>query len=226
MGQMMSLLHKGAAWVRGDQNSDVVIGNSKLGTFVLHVMNLNDKGQSTYDQILRAEQGGGAFLPIQGNKVGLQKRIRPQTNDQAAYAKNFTEQLAAGNLSKLVEVEKLGRISWEIPRGFPKLGEAGAATALREAQEETQSEVTESSNLGFVCDNTAFSPHLTEMRFGKIDPSKKPKDKPDPNEKLLSGVVYYDFKGMNELIAKGELYCAYTLSAIGLWLIKNATIKT
>ena len=205
----MSAVGKTAGWTRrGDSQ---VIANEKLGAYVLHVM-WCDGDTILWDQILRAERGGGVFLPVdKDGKIGLQKQFRPQTRDMKAWQENFPK----------MDVSSLGRESWEIPRGFAKAGESTKEAALREAQEETQSVVVSASNLGDVCDNTAFSPHLTGMQIGTIDMTRKPADQPDPNEKLLAPVTFFTLAELKQMVARGEIYDGYTLSALGLYFIQK-----
>ncbi|MCX6714652.1 MAG: NUDIX hydrolase [Candidatus Uhrbacteria bacterium] len=203
----MAAAGKKPGWKR--REGAEVITNDQLGATVLHVVVCNDDA-ILWDQILRCEIGGGVFLPVDDQqRIGLQKQWRPQTKDQAAWKAEYPN----------IDVSKLGRDSWEIPRGFAKVGETGADAAVREAQEETESVVVASTVLGDVCDNTALSPHMTAIQIGKIDPSKKPKDKPDVNEKMLAPLTFFTLKEIKQMVARGEIYDAYTLAALGLYYI-------
>ena len=200
---------KKPGWARRDDSQVIANENPNIDTRVLHVM-WTDGDAVLYDQILRCERGGGVFLPVDTDgRVGLQKISRPQTPDMDVWQKNYPN----------IDVGSLGRESWELPRGFAKVGETGADTAKREAQEETQSVVVAAVKLGDVCDNTAFSPHMTAIQVGTIDQSKKPADKPDPNEKILTPVKFFTIKGLKQMVARGEIYDGYTLSALGLYFI-------
>lgn len=201
---------KTPGWERGEGNH--VIANKKFGVEVVHVMWVDGKGKIQYDQILRAEPGGGVFLPIDNRgRVGLQQQWRPQTCDQKEWSRRFPD----------IDLASIGRVSYEIPRGAAKLGESGESAARREAQEETQSQVVSARKLGLVNDNTAFSPHFTFVSWGRIDPSRKPADKPDPNEKLVKGVEFFTRRELAELQRDGKLYDAYTLSALGAFWLQN-----
>lgn len=196
---------------KGDDAQVIANENPNIDTRVLHVM-WCDGDNILYDQILRCERGGGVFLPIdKDRKIGLLKQWRPQTPDMNAWQASYPD----------IDVGTLGRESWELPRGFAKAGESTADTAKREAQEETQSVVVSASNLGDVCDNTAFSPHLTGVQIGTIDLSKKPTDKPDPNEKLLAPVTFFTIEELKTMVGRGEIYDGYTLAALGLYFIQK-----
>lgn len=201
---------KTPGWERGE--GDLIVAQKKLGVYVFHVMWTDENGKVLYDQILRAELGGGVFLPVDAQgRIGLQKQMRPQTRDQEKYAKKFPK----------VDFSELGRESYELPRGFANVGESGARAARREAREETQSQIVTSEDLGMVCDNTVFSPHFTCVAWGELDPSRKPADRPDPNEKLLKGLQFFSRRDLARLQREGKLYCAYTLSAIMAFYLQN-----
>lgn len=208
--EKMAAQGKVAGWQRGE-GSDIV-ANRKFGVEVVHVMWVDEKDNILYDQILRAEPGGGVFLPVdERGRIGLQQQWRPQTNDQKEWSKRFPS----------MDLREIGRVSYELPRGAAKVGESGESAARREAQEETQSQVTSSRRLGLVCDNTAFSPHFTFVAWGKIDPSRKPADKPDPNEKILKGLEFFSRPELARLQREGKLYDAYTLSALAALYLQH-----
>ncbi|HPN96528.1 MAG TPA: NUDIX domain-containing protein [Candidatus Moranbacteria bacterium] len=194
-----------AGWKPGD---DSVIENPKLGCKVVHVMWVSPEGDKVlYDQAIRAEKGGGVFLPVdEKGRVGLKKVWRPQTNDQEAYARNFPN----------INLSELGRFSYEIPRGFPKMRESGHEAAIREAKEETESVVVSARNLGRFCDNTAFSPHLTDFVVGQIDMSRSSGLTADQNDQLMKGVEWFTWEELIELRKEGKLYCCFTLSALAI----------
>lgn len=201
--EIFSQTGKTPGWERGEDN--LIIAQRKLGVYVYHVMWIDENGKVLYDQILRAESGGGVFLPLdESGRIGLIKQWRPQTRDPEKYAKRFPE----------IDFSELGRESWEVPRGFANTGESGARAARREAREETQSQIVTSEDLGIVCDNTAFSPHFTFLAWGELDPSRKPADKPDPNEKLLKGLQFFSRRELAGLQRSGKLYCQFTLSIL------------
>lgn len=206
----MAAAGKKPGWARGEGANVFANASPAIDTHVIHVM-VCDDDKVLYDQIIRCERGGGVFLPLdQAGRVGLVKQWRPQTRDMKDWQATYPN----------IYPGKLGRESWELPRGFAKVGESGAETAVREAQEETQSSVTSARKLGDVCDNTAFSPHLTGVQIGSVDPTKKPADKPDPNEKLLAPLTFFTPKELKELMRAGQLYDGYTLSALGLYYLE------
>ena len=177
---------------------------------VLHVI-LERDGKPQNDQILRVEQGPGCFVPLSaGGKIGLvQHEFRPQVRDKDAHLRLWPY----NNIASLTEL--VGRSSWEIPRGYAKTDESGETTAKREAEEETGSTVTAQVELGYVCGNTAIEPHFMAVVAGLVDQNRVGQPG-DPNERLLSGLTFFDRDGIDTLIGNGELYCGVTLSALRL----------
>lgn len=209
--EAMKRAGKKPGWVKREGAHVIANSNPSIETHVMHVM-WCDGDNVLYDQILRCERGGGVFLPVDlEGRIGLQKQWRPQTQNMNVWQKNYP----------LMDIDSLGRESWEIPRGFAKAGETPAETAVRETQEETDSVVVSTSYLGDVCDNTAFSPHFTAIQVGMIDPSRKPADKADVNEKLMSPVKFFTIAEINQMIARTEIYDGYTLAALGLYLLSK-----
>ena len=199
---------KEPGWTVHGGESNVVIEQPKLGVVVERVMWMNGN-EVAYDQILRAEKGGGVSLPVdEQGRVGLVKYWRPQTTDQNAWAESFPH----------FNVEELGRESYELPRGFAKMGKDtdGIDTADVEAEEETGSKVTSSEHLAYVCDNTASSPHMTQVKLMTIDTTVPSGRNPDPNEGILSKLEYFSLVELNDLEDRGLLYCCYTNTAISI----------
>ncbi|MBI4458215.1 NUDIX domain-containing protein [Candidatus Uhrbacteria bacterium] len=189
-----------------------LIGNSKLGSHVARVMWVNEKDEPLYDQIVRIERGGAVFLPVDArNRIGLQKNWRPQTRDQEKFAKEYPR----------VDWSEVGRESWELLGGFSNAEESALKTAARETQEESGSQVVSIEDLGPICDNRAFSVHLGRMTWGRIDPTKKPADRPDPYEKKLSAVRFFTLAELRSLLEEDKLYDSFTLSALGALFLRH-----
>lgn len=208
-----------SGWQRGD--GDMVFGNPKFA-LVQHVVWCEEDDTAPngrkvlFDQILRCEAGGGVSVVVdEEGRIGLMQAFRPQTNDQVAWSQAWPE----------VDLSGLGRASWELPRGFAKVdergAESGADAALRETEEETQSVVVSSQDLGYVCDNTSSSPQLTVMKLVRIDLTRKPHVEQDPNEKFLSPLTFFDREGLTKLVKSGDLYCAFTLAGIAKYMMLN-----
>lgn len=205
-------------WKRGE--GDMVFGNPKAA-LIYHVVWVEEDPTAPggfkilYDQILRCEAGGGMSVVIdEQGRIGLMQAFRPQTKDQEAWRKAWPN----------VDVSKLGRPSWELPRGFAKVDESGAESgteaARRETEEETQSIVTTSRSIGYVCDNTASAPHLTAMQIATVDQSRRPQVAADPNEKFLAPLTWFTREQIRDMVRSGEIYCGYTLSGIAKWLLE------
>lgn len=191
-------------WSR--RNDSRVIENTEKRITVDHMAWINSNGEPVYDQILRAEAGGGVFLPYdERGRVGLIEVLRPQTPDPERWRKRFPS----------YNPEELGRQSLEIPRGMCESTDQDShQTAVREAEEETGKVVTQIEKLGYITDNTTFSPHMTALTIGKVDMGRKSTAKPDPNEEFTKGLVFYTCSEVAQFVNKGNLYCGMTLAAI------------
>ncbi len=200
-----------ANWQSGAPGSSVVIFSVRPAVQVIHVMRLAD-GSPVYDQILLAEQGGGIFLPYDpaSGRVGLVLQQRGQTPDQTDYAGSWPN----------IDVTRLGRQSWELPRGFAEVEDtSGGDTATREGEEETGHAVLDSWYLNQLNGNTTFNPHQTALQAGTIDPNQlRPGD---PNERLLRGLTWFSLEQLNQLRAEGDLYCAQTLAGIMCFMLAH-----
>ncbi len=186
-----------------------LLGNPALGVYLVHAIRMMPDGKTPmYDHYMRFERSGGVFLPFDNKgRVGLLPVPRPTTRDPEAWNKAFDEKPPRFDYSLL------GRISWEAPRGFGKKGETGSQTTVREAVEEMQGTVIREFDGGWLVDNTTFCPHMTKVSFGLVDTARAPL----PKDKLEADIVkakYYNLDEIDELEECGDLYDAFTLSAL------------
>jgi 8-oxo-dGTP pyrophosphatase MutT (NUDIX family) len=195
----------------------MLLDQPKIGMSVLHVTWLNDDAVVMYDQLLVCERGGGVFIPIDttNRRIGLVKAWRPVTTSQERWLADWPD----------IDPTALGRVSYELPRGMASVSDAsGDAAAVREAEEETGSAVISSKSLCFVNSNTALNPHMTAVAYGHIDINKRGRYAADPNEQILGKLTFFDRDGLNELMHRGDLFCALTLGALGALLLESPTI--
>lgn len=185
-----------------------VLENPRLGVYLVRVA-LMDGERILYDQVLRAERGGGVFVPIDGRgRVGLQPVWRPQAREPERYTASLPD----------VDLAGLGRISYEVPRGFSERGEPSERAAAREAAEETRGRVVEVQALGPICDNTAFSPHLSVATWGSMDLSDAA-GVDEPSEGILGRIAFFSRRELLALQREGKLYDGLTLAALALlWM--------
>lgn len=190
------------------QDEHGLLQHPRIGFRLLRVMLLDD-GRVLYDQVLFAERGGGVFVPVDGQgRIGLQRMWRPQARDQERYAAAFPD----------VDPSQLGRVSYEVPRGFGERGETGKGAAVREAEEETRGRASEPEPLGPICNNTAFCPHSATAVWGRIDLAEAGPAE-DAREAILAGLSFFSRRGLLELQREGQLYDGFTLAALALlWM--------
>jgi len=206
----------------GWQPSDrYVIVNPQFGG-VMHVAVCDDEGTPMYDQILHCEAGGGVGLVVHetdhGTLFGLQKVFRPQVKDEGA----FREWREAFPDITPEMIRELGRPSYETPRGFAEHFESAKdSVAIREVEEETGHPVIEVEDRPFVVANTAFDPHLTELKRVRIDPERASGRVPDEAESTLSNIRFYNLDEIYDLRGERLLYDCFTLSALGDYFITH-----
>lgn len=189
-----------------------VLGHAGLATYVFRVLRVRDDGSVRYDGIARAEAGGGLFLPVDGRgRIGLIKSWRMQTQDVEAFEKSYPR----------IDWERVGRESYEIPGGFSHAGEKGTDAAVREAGEETGGKVHDVIRLGHMCDNRAFSVHLSTVMAGRVDLEARASNAPDPHEQLLGKLEFFTLDEIAALQREGKLYCALTLAAIAMVVLQK-----
>jgi ADP-ribose pyrophosphatase YjhB (NUDIX family) len=185
-----------------------VLAHAALGVYLVRVAAM-DGERPLYDTVLRAERGGGVFVPVDGaGRVGLLRIWRPQARDREGYLASFPR----------IDLAKLGRISYEVPRGYGERGEPDERTAAREAEEETGGRVVDSHPLGAVCDNTAFCPHVCAVMWGRVEVAAGARAA-DPGEGIAEGLSFFTRPELAALQREGKLYDGFTLSALAmLWL--------
>jgi ADP-ribose pyrophosphatase YjhB (NUDIX family) len=206
--QKMTDAKKRPQWKRRDDK--LVLFNKKLGVYIKHVM-LEKNGTIEHDRILRAEQGGGVCLILDDkNRIYLQMQRRFQTRNQEKWSKKFPH----------YDPTALGRESWEIPRGFAKQGETAYQAAKREGGEESGLTLRIREELGYICDNNTFSPHLTAVAWCEKDPAERTARTSDPCEQIERR-CFFTLKELAELQQKGKVYDAMTLSAVAMLLLRH-----
>lgn len=183
---------------------DVLLVNPKLGKLI-RVAVCKDDGTPVYDQFLHAEPVGAVTIPVNSKgEIGFITQQR-WTADPTLYDFETIED----------NLDIVGMPSIELPRGFPINGEASEQTATREGAEEIGSPVTSVKKLGVVTPNTAFNPHQVPVYWASIDEAFQGEIPGDVNEKILA-VNWFSLEELRSKIASGEIYCGFTLAALGL----------
>lgn len=173
-----------------------------------------ETGARRWVQILRAEKGGALTLLVDPDgRIGLSRVERPVTRDQNAWAAAWPK----------LRLDTLGRISWELTRGFAAPEDMTPSdTAFREAKAEggvVSGAIVEFGFLGWSNDNTSSSPHQTTDMWAMVNPAWLADPTPDPNEGIIGSVQWFTLEELDELRRSGDLFCNYTLGAIALWMI-------
>lgn len=194
-------------WNKGE--GDVLLVHPKLGKLI-QVAVCDTAGKPIYDQFIHAEPIGAVTIPVNSKgEIGLIGALR-WTANPARYDFETIEN----------HLDILGMVSVEFPRGFPHKGEAPATTAMREGGEELGSPIISVEKLGVVTPNTTFHPHQIPVYLARVDETFVGDIPGDVNERVLA-VDYVSSEVLRDKIARGEIYCGFTLAAIGLALALN-----
>jgi hypothetical protein len=206
-------------WTRGTATSPIVTSSDRPMIRVVDVGVIKPTGEFAYQQILICEEGGAAIIMFDPatHRVALRKQWRFQAPDYRAW----TLAMRAGPVAMLSMIASLGRVSYEVVRGFPKDAESGAETAGREASEESEYTPVVMRLLAPVCSNTALNPHMAEVYVGECDMTAVGSDNPDPNEAFLDGTEWFDWNGLIDLKNQGLLYCGFSLAALFLLMLDD-----
>jgi len=197
----------------------VVLDNPKLGR-VVHVAVCKGDGTKLWDQPLHIEPVGAVTVPVNSRgELGVVDVWRPTIVSPEAY--RYPD----------LDLSQLGVMSTEFPRGFPKKGETGAQTAMREAQEELGSPIRKAAQIGEMTANTTFYPQripvyaacLDEARAADVA-AKRVLPPPDVNEKILN-VQWVPYQELFQLMRDRKLHCGMTQAALCLYLASVAEAR-
>lgn len=130
-----------------------------------------------------------------------------------------------------LDLSQLGVMSTEFPRGFPKKGETGAQTAMREAGEELGSPIRKVAQIGEMTPNTTFYAQRIPVYVAWLDEAraadvaaKRAAPPPDVNEKILN-VRWVPYQELFRLMRERKLHCGMTQAALCLYLASVAEAK-
>ncbi len=200
MPKVASVTMECTGWSEGI--GDVVIEQRNLGVQILHLQIENNEGP-LWDQIGIVERPGGAVtVPVnERGEYGLIEVYR------AIVAREGAKFPLDGDYSAL------GRTSVEFPRGFPKGVEAAEDTAVRETLEEVgHPAISAPVKIGEYNQNTTFYPFSIPIFKLKLDTSRSSHLSPEQNE-WVGRLKWVTMKQLSGLIASGEIFCGFTLSA-------------
>lgn len=200
--------------------SDAVLSHRDgKGTF-LHVAICKDDGSPIWDQPLHLEPVGAVTVPVnKRGELGVIDVWRPTIPSAAEY--RFPN----------VDLTKLGVMSTEFPRGFPKKGEAAMQTALREAQEELGAPIRKVAQIGETTPNSTFHVHRIPVFVAWLDEAlaadivaKRALPPPDVDEKILN-VRWVPYQELFRLMREQQLHCGMTQAALCLYLAHVAEAR-
>jgi len=178
---------------------DVLLSRTGRGE-ILRVVVARD-GKPLYDQWVAVEPIGAATAPIDKNgRLGLVQVWRPVAS--------ATDPVIPWQ----VDVRMLGRLCWEIPRGFPEVGEQGSETALREGGEEMGRHLSGPVCLGRYNANSTFFVNSIPLWTARVAGSGEVVAG-DPNERILRA-SFFTTEKVGRMLDSGDLEDGFTLAAL------------
>jgi 8-oxo-dGTP pyrophosphatase MutT (NUDIX family) len=187
-------------WERRDEN--VICSNPKFGS-ILHVAVCNEFGEPLYDQPVWAEPIGAIIVPI-------------DTKGRIMFIENFRHiPSKEDNLGIYPpsDLSKQGRLSLELPRGFPLPNESPEDAARREVEEEIGFQVQRMISLGANNANTTLFLNNSTIWLAYMTESQKSDLAPDPYE-FINSVRLLNMEEVLTCLQAGQILCGLTKSAI------------
>lgn len=113
----------------------------------------------------------------------------------------------------------IDKIVIELPRGYGENNETSLDTALRESLEETGYKISKNNitKLGSINPNSAILSSEINIYFANVTNKDKIKD----SESEVIDIIKINKNDIKQMILRGEIKDAFSLSAISLYEIKN-----
>lgn len=189
---------------------DVPLAHERLGA-IWHAVVCSPDGTPLYDQPLWTEPTGAIVVATdEQDRIGFVQNFRVVVRDADA-----------GWASPPKNFDGYGRVSLELPRGFPEPGEAAIDTARREAEEELGVEVERPVLIGWHNPNTTYcaaSIPIFLVSVAKPVRSAAPADRTEP----IEGVCFLTVAEVLARVREGEVLCGMTKSALLTYLVARS----
>ncbi len=182
-------------WQPGE--GPVLLRQARMGVSIHRVL-WEQEGKPLYDQPLIVEPSGALCLPIDRvtGRIGLVQAQRPLARDLSAYNAKVPD-LDPGNL---------GVLTWECPRGLPKIGQTERQAAADEGEEETGGRVLSVESLLIRASlNSTYFPQTIGCYVLEVDMSR-PALTVDPNEGIVGKATFFSLREFVALQEAGDCF--------------------
>lgn len=181
---------------------DVIAEDLRFGS-LRHGVVCGDNGSPEYDLPVWLEPCGAVCVTVTPDgRIALLEQFRP---------------VPRGSVSQEswppIDLSASGRVSWELPRGFPNPGEAPDQAARREAEEELGWAVESVEPLGESNANTTFCWNSQAVYLVRVDPSRAARAKPDKTENIRR-VEIFAWEEVLQMTVDGRIFCGFTKAAL------------
>jgi 8-oxo-dGTP pyrophosphatase MutT (NUDIX family) len=185
---------------------DVPLAHERYGA-IWHAVVCSPDGTPLYDQPLWTEPPGAIIVATdEVGRIGFVRNFRVAVREAhaplALPPRNF---------------DGYGRVSLELPRGFPEPGESIAATAKREAEEELGIQAGEPVLIGWHNSNTTYFPSSIPIFLLPLAGPARAPATADPNEPI-EGTCFLTVAEALECVRQGDVLCGMTKSALLTYL--------
>lgn len=184
------------------QPPDCLLRDNRFG-MLMHVVSCSEQGDPKYDFPIWLERTGAVCVPVnQDGRIVLLRNYRPAVAEPSRLGEFPVE-----------DPTKFGRLSLELPRGFPEPGETPEAAARREVEEETGFIASETVFLGATNANTTFFPFCNHVYLLRVD-HRNPRNPHRQDNERIDEVILLTRQEVFQRIAGGEIFCGQTKSAL------------
>ena len=188
------------SWSR--TSGDVIAEDLRFGS-LRHGVVCADDGSPAYDLPIWMEPFGAVSVTVTpDDRIALLKQYRPVPSSSSS-----PEPWPPGDLSSC------GRLSWELPRGFPEPGETPDQTARREAEEELGWAVESVELLGNSNPNTTYCWNNQAVYLVRVDARRPVRAKRDKME-AIERVKVFTWQEVLQMTADGRIFCGFTQAAL------------
>lgn len=188
------------SWMR--TTGDVIAEDLRFGS-LRHGVVCADNGPPQYDLPVWLEPSGAVCVAVTPDgRIALLEHFRPVPRSSRS-PKPWPP----------VDFSSCGRVSWELPRGFPNPGETSEQAARREAEEELGWAVESVEFLGESNANTTFCWNSQAVYLVRVNPGRPAQTKPDLTENIRR-VRLFLWEEVLRMTADGRIFCGFTKAAL------------
>ena len=204
-------------WKRGSSEADFLVCENPKISRVVAIM-VSELGEEHHDEIMFIEPSLNAIV------VPVYKRKQIYLHEEYRYKVMREGVVIKQHEFDHVEIESLGRWSLEIPRGgFDSEQDRDPIdAAIREVEEESGLELKRKDieEVGAINPNTAYTVSTIPVFMAKCGSQDISKELSPKEKEKIRNRKWYTIDEVKNMINENEIFCAVTLAALNLVLMK------